>query len=760
MERYNLTYKYSKDNGLTWIDITEIVDSAQTSIVHNICTAGFKSATDTASFTMLAKNTPLKQNLVNALLDGSIVLVRILENTETVLFTGYVNKDNISIRSFPLTATITIEIEDIGTLNLDNKVNEYIYFKNYNITEIVHALLTKAGYTYDSSSLASDDEQTLEAFVIDKDSSDTFRTYIDTLLFEAGGYVLDFNAQGIASIVKLNWQATGSATLVDNPMDSEGVTTKTKILDVDGVSLTWASTKWSADNNQLLWQDSISRKLEDSYVVGEDVENQHYWPTDGELSPIYQEYNSELLDTDYLTNASRKQNADLAIIVAEDIRAEIQATKNKEEFTSWTYPLIQEFIDDYELTENPIAYPKKAWYLLYNNSGETVNIQHFRLYGKVFYRDKKHTLKTKETKNPKEYESQYIYNETHANQFLQFYWHFMQTSRISVSWKEVGGNHALGDVVQVYHKGSLSYVKAIIAGITTTFIGKTKITSYSAVGVASQIIPYPTLAITKLRGRSGTEAKGIDTIKVQYATSATQVGTKTTYQDTIPTLNPLTAKYLWQKETVYYTDGTKEVFEDLISIYGDTGSDGESGTGFSIMDRNICADTLENLKALEGSPCIWIANSFNGKVGDVLLVPFMISDMDNTMGYLPFTVSYIGENNELTGTNGNLIYGQEGKQGEDGSSFTVSILSSNGSVFRMKESVSTTLSVQVLKNNEDITDTLDDSRFQWKRNTGNKEEDANWNTLSKALYHKFVVITKDDCLGRTVFDCEVDLENL
>ncbi len=660
MERYNLTYKYSKDNGLTWIDITEIVNSAQTSIVHNICTAGFKSATDTASFTIPAKDTPLKQNLINALLDGSIVLVKILENTETVLFTGYVNKDNISIRSYPLTATITIELKDVGSLNLDNKVNEYVYFKNYNITQIVHALLTKAGYTYDNSGLASGDEQTLEAFVIDKDNSDTYRNYIDTLLFEAGGYVLDFNTQGIASIVKLNWQATGDATIVDNPMDSEGVTTKTKILNVDGVSLSWASTKWSADNNQLLWQDSISRKLEDNYVVGEDVENQHYWPTDGELSPIYQEYNSELLDTDYLTNASRKQNEDLAIIVAEDIRAEIQATKNKEEFTSWTYPLIQEFIDDYELTENPIAYPKKAWYLLYNNSGETVNIQHFRLYGKVFYRDKKHTLKTKETKNPKEYESQYIYNETHANQFLQFYWHFMQTSRISVSWKEVGANHTLGDVVQVYHKGSLSYVKAIVAGITTTFIGKTKITSYSAVGVAAQIIPYPTLAITKLRGGTTAEAKGIDNIKVQYATSVTQVGTKTTYQDTIPTLDPLTAKYLWQRESVYYTDGTKDVFEDIISVYGDSGAKGDKGDA----GDSIVAQYAYSTSATEctGDTLSWNNTDLYWGEEQGVWNWWTTQTLEEKKGYYIWLRTKIG--------NGDWVYtrltGTQGKQGEQG----------------------------------------------------------------------------------------------
>ena len=610
MSRYDLSYKYSLDNGVNWIDITEIVDSSQTSIVHNLCTAGFKSATDTASFTIPASDTALKQNLVNALLGTASIMATIYEGA-TILFTGYVNKDNISIRSYPLTASISIELEDVSTLKLDDSVNAYIYLKGKTITEIVHALLDKAGYAYDNSSLLTVDEKTIEAFVIDKDDSDSYRDYIDTLLFEAGGYVLDFNASGVAQIVKIDWQASGTASVVDNPMISDGVTTKTSVLNEDGVSLKWASTKWSEDSNQLLWQDSISRSLDDGYVVGEDVENQRYWPDGGELSPVYQEYNSDLLDSDYLTNATRKQNSDLAIIVAEDVRAEIQATKNKVAFTDWKYPIIEDFIDDYELTTNPVAFPKKAWYLLYNESGATVNIQHFRLYGKVFYKDKQHTLKTKETKNPKEYESKYIYNETHANQFVQFYWHFMQTSRTSVSWKEVNSDRTLGDVVQIYHKGSLSTIKAVIAGITTTFVGRTKITSYTAVGVAAQIIPYPTLASTKLKGATNAENKGIHEIKVMYATSTTQEGTKSDWQSTIPTLS-YSNRYLWQKETIYYTDGTSEDFIEIISVFGETGNGIKSITEYYATnndsatvpaDSEFKASTVPTISPT--SRCLW-----------------------------------------------------------------------------------------------------------------------------------------------------------
>ncbi len=101
-----------------------------------------------------------------------------------------------------------------------------------------------------------------------------------------------------------------------------------------------------------------------------------------------------------------------------------------------------------------------------------------------------------------------------------------------------------------------------------------------------------------------------------------------------------------------------------------------------------------------------------------------------------------------------------GTYADDGVSFTIRILSSNGNTFRMSQSVETTLTVQVLRNNDDITDSMEDYRFNWKRKTGNDEADTSWNNSSKAICNKSVHITKDDCLGRTVFECEVNLDNL
>ena len=96
--------------------------------------------------------------------------------------------------------------------------------------------------------------------------------------------------------------------------------------------------------------------------------------------------------------------------------------------------------------------------------------------------------------------------------------------------------------------------------------------------------------------------------------------------------------------------------------------------------------------------------------------------------------------------------------GPQGYSYSLFINSSNGNVFRLP-AVSTTLSAQVLRNNEDITASLEDWRFSWKRVTSDSTADEQWNTSSKAIGHKTIDITGADCIGRTVFTLEVELDD-
>ena len=104
------------------------------------------------------------------------------------------------------------------------------------------------------------------------------------------------------------------------------------------------------------------------------------------------------------------------------------------------------------------------------------------------------------------------------------------------------------------------------------------------------------------------------------------------------------------------------------------------------------------------------------------------------------------------------LYGKDkGDTGDDGKSFTVVIESTNGSVFRMPD-VSTTLFCRVYVNGGEVTDAIDESAFRWTRKTDDAQSDESWNSSSKAIGHRTVDITPDDCHGRTVFDCSVDLE--
>lgn len=97
-----------------------------------------------------------------------------------------------------------------------------------------------------------------------------------------------------------------------------------------------------------------------------------------------------------------------------------------------------------------------------------------------------------------------------------------------------------------------------------------------------------------------------------------------------------------------------------------------------------------------------------------------------------------------------------GAYGDTGRSFTVVIESSNGNVFR-PTNIKTTLSCRVYANDEEITESIPEYNYNWKRTTGYPIEDAKWNTTSKAIGHRSIDITTDDCLGRTVFNCEVEL---
>lgn len=79
-------------------------------------------------------------------------------------------------------------------------------------------------------------------------------------------------------------------------------------------------------------------------------------------------------------------------------------------------------------------------------------------------------------------------------------------------------------------------------------------------------------------GKDGVDGIGISSIAEHYQVSASNTTSPSTWQNTPPSMTT-TNRYLWNYETVTYTDGThKDTEKRVIGVYGDTGSKGDAGT--------------------------------------------------------------------------------------------------------------------------------------------------------------------------------------
>ena len=80
------------------------------------------------------------------------------------------------------------------------------------------------------------------------------------------------------------------------------------------------------------------------------------------------------------------------------------------------------------------------------------------------------------------------------------------------------------------------------------------------------------------KGDTGATGNGISTITYYYKTTTTQIApdASTITSTKMPPMSE-TDKYLWQKEIIEYTDGTKQTTVLLLAVYGDKGATGPQG---------------------------------------------------------------------------------------------------------------------------------------------------------------------------------------
>lgn len=579
--KYGIIYWYSTDNGNDWIEFTDIVQTPTLKIEQFLCSTEFKSAIDTCSFTIPEITSPIKQQLLSVLVDNSVdVLIKIVKEIDnTVLFFGVVDRSSISVTSTSLPSKIDITCRDLTFLFLDKKIDqEYVFFGkkvSYIVNYLINAsgMQAQGGETAIASVLnANGDDYELMAFAIDKDDGDTYRSYIDTLLFECGGYVLNCLPNRNLEVRRLPWDAIANNSTfqgfrdVDNYISKTGVSTKSNILKEDGVKVKWSTVKETEDNNQQVYnaQINLTDTEDGTWKNGVIVPPKGFFPVDGDVSPAWFEYESSFLDKPYLLKDSRKQNKDLSIIATRNHSLNITAWKSNGEqmpMDDWQpFPVVvNEDLVEMGVTNNPQFLNKKAFAVVQNNysveykpsfMGNTgkrkptwrvkddgeIDLHVFNIRARVTYRDKINTLYLpSDCREPKEYTSTYIYDKNHAIKFSRFYWNFLRTSRYITTWSELNGGN-LAEIVRLSHKGSNFNQYGLVVSKSLTFLSpKTMSVALTSVGLDAiepynpEVDPQPTpgsanssknipgLSSSKSLSRDGQDGKDGTEVEVQYA---------------------------------------------------------------------------------------------------------------------------------------------------------------------------------------------------------------------------------------------------
>ena len=88
--------------------------------------------------------------------------------------------------------------------------------------------------------------------------------------------------------------------------------------------------------------------------------------------------------------------------------------------------------------------------------------------------------------------------------------------------------------------------------------------------------------------------------------------------------------------------------------------------------------------------------------------------------------------------------------------YRVEITSTNGNLFK-NDIIETTLVARVYFGSEDITDSLPQNSFRWKRVSDDSDSDNAWNLLHQDFGSNILAISSIDVENRAVFNCEVNI---
>lgn len=100
-----------------------------------------------------------------------------------------------------------------------------------------------------------------------------------------------------------------------------------------------------------------------------------------------------------------------------------------------------------------------------------------------------------------------------------------------------------------------------------------------------------------------------------------------------------------------------------------------------------------------------------------------------------------------------VMKAEKGEKGDDGVAYQVMITSDTGTVM-INGSGEMTLKATLLRNGEDISDTVSNGSWSWWRQSADAEDDAVWNRLHEGV-GRSCLITRDDVSRQAQFGCRV-----
>lgn len=587
----------------TYLDLTGVVDTRRTSIQMNGCSTSFTSSQDTASFTIRNIESTLRSSaitmLLNAYENGNNVYGRIKDGAN-YLFTGMVDLGGISLKSTSIAGELAIELIDFGKLYLDVAPKRNIVLESVTISSVVNTLLGYTGCAIGTISIDSGDDATLPCFVVDKDEGTAYREYIDKLLLEAGLYYLYFDENGRANTAKVTLSASSGPA--PNYLIRSGIETSgSQTLESKGLKVQWSTA--ATRENQIIYVDNISKSLtDDGYsVIGTEIQDGNYYPADGDIDPIYQEYSVDFLDRAYMSGSSRKKNKDLSLLMAKDVSMTVQFTNEDGNSLATadciTYPS-SPFTEE---PTNPIYYAKKAFVLM--QAIRDCYILHFQLKGTVRYRDVSYISSIgNTTAEPIEYTSEYIFDKTHAEEFTERYWQMKQMCRLVHKWSDIDAL-AIGTVVKIEHKATAVSQYAYIVARTTTYSGSVWIYQYTAVSIGSWTQQTVNTSGTSL------ENGGLSSVTVQYAWNQSNISYPENGWTAKPTSKPADGYYQWMRTST--DDGITWYYSCITGEQGKSSSV-EYALGSDPNNPPAAGAFSESVPALRDGYYIWMRT----RVGD------------------------------------------------------------------------------------------------------------------------------------------------